>query len=201
MIYCFCNTEPPRISLGLLQQYSEWIQKKRLHIVEPPFKVGHSNYSVSQTLAFWAGKLITDYPAEETRIFIASEDTSLYNIVLWLRKEGYQVESSWPDLESVQCNDEILCMVLKVIQAVGASPPLTLDKFMEFLRQECKLPPYISLESVVKQMQERGFISLHRGQLQFDMPVFLDTLETNEPPKPPKSRRSRRHAPMFGYCE
>ena len=60
-----------------------------------------------------------DTTSENTQIFVASENLSLHSVVVWLRQEGFQVESSWPDPESVQCTDEIMYTVLKIMQEMG----------------------------------------------------------------------------------
>lgn len=190
MVYCFCDDKPPKIPLGFLGRYSEWIHKKKLCIVEPhKNKKGNAfNVNISQTLAFWAGKLTYEYKKEDTKIFISSDDTQLFNIILTLRQQGYTVESSWPDMDSVQCNDEILCGVMKVIQQQPTPPPTTLDAFMEFLKTECRIPYYISLESVVRQMQSRGFITVRRdqGELAYEMPIFLEESEIVKECEPKK---------------
>lgn len=192
-VYCFCNAQTPKVPLIMLQKYSEWLQKKKLFIISPalpPQQMEHqSNESataaaaangLSYTLSYWIGKLTTTYLPKTTRIFIASEDVSLYNVVLALRQDGYEVGSNWPDRDSVQCTDDILCTVLKIIQQTDNVPlPGTLDAFTKYLRSNCHLPPYISLESVIRQLQQKGFISLHRGTLQYDFPVFLDAASTS----------------------
>lgn len=193
-IYCFCSQQAPKISLSLLKKYSEWLQGNKLHIVQPPTipqlaaPEDNEGSVIAQTLAYWIGKLTTIHPAATTRVFVASDDTALYNLVLWLRHDGYEVESSWPDAQSVECTDEILCTVLKIVQQTDSPLPNELGKFMQFLRNECKLPPYVSLESVVREMQQRGFITLHRGSLNYDLPIFLDALSDATPPHPAATR-------------
>lgn len=231
IIYCFCNRNAPKVSLASLERYSTWIQKRHLHIIDPPPVKGANGtasgscneafvgegqvmegYNVSIAIAFWVGKLLSEH--KESKWFISSNDTSLYQVVMRMREAGCQVESSWPELESVQCDDEILYRVLRVIQHVKTPPPSTLDGFMEFLRSECKLPIFISIESVVRQLQERGFVLVHRGQLHFELPVFLEQKNSTTyqgptskvpsaglssakasipriPPPPPASSRSR----------
>lgn len=56
------------------------------------------------------------YQPETTKIFVAADDFSLYNLVLCLRNDGFEVESSWPEPDSVQCDDEMLCTIMTVIQ-------------------------------------------------------------------------------------
>jgi hypothetical protein len=181
-IYCFAGMQPPKISLALLAKYSEWLQHGKLHIVEPPGKqrktgVGSSEGdggSATHTLAFTAGQLTQWFKPELTKIFIASEDFALFNVVLCLRNVGFEVESSWPDPESILCNDDILFSVVSQIQRLATDPPRTLDGFRTFLRSQCKLPSYISLESVMRAMQEKGMISFHRGIAHYDPPVILN---------------------------
>ena len=151
----------------------------------------------------------------------------MFNVVAWLRGEGYQVQSSWPDLDSVQCTDEILYTVMKMIEETGQRPPCSLEHFIQFLQTQCKIPAYISMESVITKMQQMGFLSLHRGQLKFEMPIFIDPSVRSVPPapltpsrktvdgqrrsipkRPPSYRRQQQwshyqtindsHAPMFG---
>jgi len=184
IIYCFAGTQPPKISLALLNQYSLWLQDKRLHIIEPPGKHGNhpslqpdSGGSTTHTLAFTAGKLVHEFQPETTKIFVASEDFDLFNVVLCLRNAGFEVESSWPDPESVKCDDDILYTVISQIQRLKTEPPRTLDNFRAFLRNQCNLPPYISLESVMRSMQEKGIISFHKGITHYDPPVMLEQLQ------------------------
>lgn len=192
MIYCFAGMEPPKISLSLLQLYSTWLNLGRLNIIQPPGKAvgtskaaaavssaaGYDGGSTTHTLAFTVGQLVHLYKPEETKIFIASEDFNLFNVVLCLRQGGFEVESSWPDPESVQCNDDILFTVVSQIQSLQTlqpeiSLPRTIDGFRQFLRTQCQLPPYISLESVMRAMQEKGMISFHKGMAHYDPPVML----------------------------
>jgi hypothetical protein len=213
IIYCFCNRNSPKVSLASLERYSTWIQKRHLHIIDPPPTKGSSSipsgsggggpaaasqgegYNVSIAIAFWVGKLLAEHKG--AKWFISSNDTSLYQVVLRMREAGCQVESSWPELESVQCDDEILYRVLRAIQHVKTPPPSTLDGFMEFLRRDCKLPIFISIESVVRQLQDRGFVLVHRGQLHFELPVFLEQKNSRAPSvapsRAPSTMRSGAH--------
>jgi hypothetical protein len=195
IIYAFCGSHAPKISLASLEKYSAWLHSKHLHIVQVPPHTGSVTTSgilntekgghpikdgddspaaaVSHLIAFWMGKLMSQYSPTTTKVFVASQDTTLYPIILSLRQDGYEVESSWPDLESVECTDDILYSVLKVIQSVG-SPPDSIDHFAKFLRQECHLPEYISLKSMIKQMMRKGFISVHKGAVDYHLPVFVE---------------------------
>lgn len=206
IIYAFCGTHAPKISLASLEKYSAWLHSKHLHIVQVPHYSsagGNDKYdkcsggggistkgpdphhcvggdessaaasAVSHLISFWIGKLLVQYSPTTTKMFLASQDTTLYPIILSLRQDGYEVESSWPDLESVECTDDILYSVLKVIQSVG-SPPDSIDHFAKFLRQECHLPEYISLKSMIKQMIRKGFISVHKGAVDYHLPVFVE---------------------------
>ncbi len=211
IIYAFCSAHAPKISLVSLEKYSAWLQAKRLHIIQMP-RAGsgaggagsgaegggtvsaHAGTGVSHLISFWMGKLLGKQSTTNTKIFLASQDTTLYPIVLALRQEGFEVESSWPDLESVECTDDILYSVLKVIQGVG-SPPESVDQFAKFLRQECHLPEYISLKSMIKQMMHKKFISVHKGTVQYHLPVFVESIEGT----PKSADKSTEHVPMFGY--
>lgn len=187
-IYCFCADVAPKVPLDSLQQYSDWLQHERLHIIQlPKGQPPQCEASTILTLAYFAGKLAAAYDPQKTQVFVASDNTDLYTVVLWLRQSGFEVESSWPDLESVQCTDDILCAVLRVMQET--TPPTDLTEFMHYIRNECKLPPYVSLESVIREMQHKDFIKVHRGELQFELPIFLDALERHSRTR----RRRRRH--------
>lgn len=209
MIYCFSGMEPPKISLSLLPLYSSWLNLGRLNIIEPPGKVrtnvsaviggGYDGGSTTHTLAFMAGQLVHSFKPDQTKIFIASEDFNLFNAVLCLRQAGFEVESSWPDPESVQCNDDILYTTVTQIQNIqqrqpDLSLPRTIDGFRQFLRTQCQLPPYISVESIMRAMQEKGMISFHKGQTHYEPPVMLGG-EFNEIVSSPMHTQRRPHLP------
>lgn len=195
VIYCFAGIQPPKISLALLGPYSEWLQAGKLHIIDPPGKRqagDNRGGSTTHTLAFTAGQLVHQFQPETTKVFVASEDYDLFNVVLCLRNAGFEVESSWPDPESVQCSDDILYTVVTQIQRIQTEPPRTLDGFRNFLRTQCKLPTYISLESVMRAMQEKGMISFHKGVTHYDPPVMLEQIEESHGGRRRRSGRSRK---------
>lgn len=187
VVYAFCGQESPRVALGLVPKYSEWVQKQRLHIIEPATPLDTSQ--VSQSLAFWAGKLMQVHGSESSQFFIASEDSDIHPIAVLLRKEGYTVESSWPDPESVMCDDDTLCTVLRLVQS-SRDPPRTLKQFLAFLKD--KLPPYMSIESVIRKMQQEDIITLHKGAVQFSFPVFLDNSLSVSESRPSARNRTKR---------
>ena len=193
IIYCFSGAHAPKISLAVLDQYSAWLQEKRLFIIGPPPTTSSApsteiGDTTTPSLAFWAGKLVSTFAPENTKIFISSEDFSLYSVVLWLRDGGFEVESSWPEPESVQCNDDILYTVITQIQRLHMEPPKDTESFIQFLRKNCRLPNYISSKSVLKTMQSKGMITFHKGVINYHAPVLLDTIED----APPSSRRRER---------
>jgi len=190
MVYCFCGSNSPKISLGLLNEYSRWVLLKRLKIIEIQTKCERPT---DFTIGFWAGKLAATHSKDDVCFFVASDNYDLQTVAESLQQHGFETQTSWPPIESIQCTNDIMYVVLSFLDKTAMqSRPTTLLELQNALQTDFGIPAYISAESVIRMLIDHSFVSVHKGRIRYTLPTFVEQVTGAANATIPAENRRRR---------